>query len=119
MVDVLTRLAEKVGATPAQLALAWLLHQQPWIAPLPGTKSPQRLAENTAAAAVELAADQLAELRAAADQIRIVGARYPEAQDAMTDRDAPPPPIGGRECRSGLTSRRWGREHAAERQHRQ
>jgi aryl-alcohol dehydrogenase-like predicted oxidoreductase len=71
--------------------LAWLLNQQPWIVPIPGTKSLQRLEENTAAAAVELTADQLTELRAAADQIRIIGARYPEAQDAMTNRDAPMP----------------------------
>jgi aryl-alcohol dehydrogenase-like predicted oxidoreductase len=91
MVDVLSRIAAKADATPAQLALAWLLNQQPWIVPIPGTKSPQRLEENTAAASVELTAEQLAELRAAADQIRIVGARYPEAMDAMTNRDAPLP----------------------------
>jgi aryl-alcohol dehydrogenase-like predicted oxidoreductase len=92
LVDVLTKLAAKAGATPAQLALAWLLNQHPWIVPIPGTKTPHRLEENTAAAAVELTADQLAELRAAADQISIVGARYPEAQDAMTNLDAPLPP---------------------------
>jgi aryl-alcohol dehydrogenase-like predicted oxidoreductase len=91
LVDVLNRIAAQAGATPAQLALIWLLNQQPWIVPIPGTKRLPRLEENTAAAAVELTADQLAELRAAADQIRIVGARYPEAQDAMTNRDAPLP----------------------------
>ena len=91
VVDVLSRIAAKAGATPAQLALAWLLNQQPWIVPIPGTKNRQRLEENTAAAAVELTAEQLAELRAAADQIQIVGARYPAAQDAMTNRDAPMP----------------------------
>ena len=91
LVDVLKQLAAKAGATPAQLALAWLLDQQPWIVPIPGTKNPARLEENTAAASVELTTGQLAELRAAAEQIRIVGARYPEAQDAMTNRDAPPP----------------------------
>lgn len=91
LVDVLTTIAGKAGATPAQLALAWLLNQQPWIVPIPGTKSRGRLEENMGAAAVELTADQLTELRAAADQIRIVGARYPEAQDAMTNRDAPLP----------------------------
>jgi aryl-alcohol dehydrogenase-like predicted oxidoreductase len=91
MVDVLKRIAAKAGATPAQLALAWLLNQQSWIVPIPGTRNLQRLAENTAAASVQLTVDQLAELRAAADQIRIVGARYPEAQDAMTNRDAPLP----------------------------
>jgi len=91
LVDVLNRVAAQTGTTPAQLALTWLLNQQPWIVPIPGTKRLQRLEENTAAAAVNLTADQLAELRTAADQIRIVGARYPEAQDAMTNRDAPPP----------------------------
>ena len=91
LVDVLNRIAADTGATPAQLALAWLLNQQPWIVPIPGTKTLARMAENTAAAAVDLTAEQLAELRAAADQIQIVGARYPEAQDAMTNRDAPLP----------------------------
>jgi aryl-alcohol dehydrogenase-like predicted oxidoreductase len=91
LVEVLNKLAAKAGTTPAQLALAWLLNQQPWIVPIPGTKNRQRMEENTAAASVELTAEQLAELRAAADQIRIVGARYPEAQDAMTNRDAPLP----------------------------
>ncbi|MEU7868921.1 aldo/keto reductase [Dactylosporangium sp. NPDC049140] len=92
LVDVLNRLAAEAGATPAQLALAWLLNQHPWIVPIPGTKSRHRLEENTAAASVELTADRLAELRAAADQISIVGARYPEAQEAMANRDAPLPP---------------------------
>ena len=91
LVDVLKRIAAEVGATPAQLALAWLLNQQPWIVPIPGTKSAARLEENTAAAAVTLTAEQLADLRAAADQVRIVGARYPKAQDAMTNLDAPLP----------------------------
>ena len=89
LVDVLNRLAAQAGATPAQLALTWLLNQQPWIVPIPGTKNPARLEENTAAATVDLTTDQLAELRAAANQIQIVGARYPAAQDAMTNRDAP------------------------------
>jgi aryl-alcohol dehydrogenase-like predicted oxidoreductase len=91
LVDVLNRIAGETGATPAQLALTWLLNQQPWIVPIPGTKRIERLEENTAASTVELSADQLAELRAAADRIQIVGARYPDAQDAMTNRDAPLP----------------------------
>jgi aryl-alcohol dehydrogenase-like predicted oxidoreductase len=91
LVEVLDTIAAAAGATPAQLALAWLLDQRPWIVPIPGTKSVGRLEENTAAAGVELTADQLAELRAAADRIQIVGARYPEAQDAMTNREAPLP----------------------------
>ena len=92
LVEVLNRLAAETGATPAQLALTWLLNQQPWIVPIPGTKRTERLEENTAASAVELTAVQLEELRAAADKIQIVGARYPEAQDAMTNLDAPLPP---------------------------
>lgn len=91
LVEVLNRIAAETGATPAQLALAWLLNQQPWIVPIPGTKRIERLEENTAASAVELTAEQLAELREAADQIQIVGARYPEAQDAMTNQEAPLP----------------------------
>lgn len=74
-----------------RFVLAWLLNQQPWIVPIPGTKRLERLEENIGAAAVELDAAQLAALRAAADQVQIVGARYPEAQDAMTNRDAPLP----------------------------
>ena len=91
LVDELNRLAADTGATPAQLALTWLLNQQPWIVPIPGTKRTDRLEENTAASEVELTAVQLNELRVAADKIQIVGARYPEAQDAMTNRDAPLP----------------------------
>lgn len=91
LVDVLNRLAAETGATPAQLALTWLLNQQPWIVPIPGTKRVDRLEENTAAASVELSATQLADLRAAADEVQIVGARYPEAQDRMTNQEAPPP----------------------------
>ncbi len=91
LVDVLNRLASETGATPAQLALTWLLNQQPWIVPIPGTKRIERLDENVAAADVELTDAQLAELREAADQVHIVGARYPEAQDAMTNREAPLP----------------------------
>ena len=91
LVEVLNRIASETGATPAQLALQWLLHQQPWIVPIPGTKRVERLDENMGAAAVELTDEQLAELRAAADQVHIVGARYPEAQDRMTNRDAPLP----------------------------
>lgn len=91
LVDVLNRIAGETGATPAQLALTWLLNQQPWIVPIPGTKRIERLAENVGASAVELTPGQLAALRAAADEVRIVGARYPEAQDAMTNREAPLP----------------------------
>jgi aryl-alcohol dehydrogenase-like predicted oxidoreductase len=91
LVEVLTQVAAEVGATPAQLALQWLLHQQPWIVPIPGTKRIERLEENVGAAAVELNDAQLARIRAAADEIQIVGARYPEANDRMTNLEAPMP----------------------------
>lgn len=91
LVEVLKRIAAEVGATPAQLALVWLLNQQPWIVPIPGTKRVERLEENVGASQVELTDAQLADLRAAADQVQIVGARYPEAQDRMTNQEAPLP----------------------------
>ena len=90
LVDLLKQLAAHTGATPAQLALQWLLARHPWIVPIPGTKRMERLEENVGAAAVELTDAQLAELAAAADRVQIVGARYPAAQDAMTNVDAPP-----------------------------
>lgn len=86
LVDVLNRIATEVGATPAQLALAWLLAQQPWIVPIPGTKHIGRLQENAAAADVALTPAQLAEIQDAADAIAIVGARYPEELDRLTNR---------------------------------
>ena len=91
LVEVLQRLATETGATPAQLALVWLLNQQPWIAPIPGTRRVERLQENTAAADVVLSEPQLTQLREAADQVQIVGARYPEALEAMTNQEAPLP----------------------------
>ena len=78
--------AAQAEATSAQIALAWLLAQQPWIVPIPGTKRLARLEENTAVAAVRLTADQLDTIRAAADRIAIVGARYPEQLDRLTNR---------------------------------
>ncbi|MFZ2481661.1 MAG: aldo/keto reductase, partial [Propioniciclava sp.] len=91
LVDTLNELSAEVGATPAQLALVWLLNQQPWIVPIPGTKRLDRLAENMGAADVELSDDQLARLRQAADEVAIVGARYPEENDRMTNLEAPLP----------------------------
>ncbi len=91
LVDVLTRVSREVGGTPAQLALVWLLRQQPWIVPIPGTKRIERVDENVGAAGVRLSDAQLAEIRAAADEIEIVGARYPEENDRMTNLEAPLP----------------------------
>jgi aryl-alcohol dehydrogenase-like predicted oxidoreductase len=74
------------GATPAQVAIAWLLAQRPWFVPIPGTKNASRLEENTAAANVGLTDDQLTRIVAAADRIPIVGARYPEHIDRLANR---------------------------------
>jgi len=86
LVERLRGIAGRRGATPAQIALAWLLARASWIVPIPGTKRVERLEENVAAAAVELTAAELAEITAAADAVQIVGARYPEALDAMTNK---------------------------------
>jgi aryl-alcohol dehydrogenase-like predicted oxidoreductase len=86
VVDLLGRVAEAKGATPGQIALAWLLAQKPWIVPIPGTRRPERLAENLGAADVELSAGDLAAIGAAADEITVIGDRYPEAMQRMIDR---------------------------------
>ena len=78
MVDLLTRIAAKKRATPAQIALAWLLARKPWIVPIPGTTRLHRLEENIGAVAVELTADDLREIENAAAKITVHGARYPE-----------------------------------------
>jgi aryl-alcohol dehydrogenase-like predicted oxidoreductase len=78
LVDILQRFAADRGATPAQIALAWLLAQKPWIVPIPGTTKVERLEENLAAAELELSSEDIKELNDAASQISIEGARYPE-----------------------------------------
>ena len=84
--DLLARIAAKKQATPAQVALAWLLAQKPWIVPIPGTTKLERLEENLGAAAVELTADDLREIDSAAARIRVQGARYSESSARMIDR---------------------------------
>ena len=86
MVDLLSRVAERKQATPAQIALAWLLAQKPWIVPIPGTTKAQRLEENIGAVAVELTSDDLREIDDAASMITVQGARYPESMQRMTGR---------------------------------
>jgi aryl-alcohol dehydrogenase-like predicted oxidoreductase len=86
LVDLLTRIAAKKQATPAQIALAWLLAQNPWIVPIPGTTKLNRLEENLGAATVELTADDLREIDSAAARIRVQGARYSETSERMIDR---------------------------------
>ena len=86
MVDLLGRIAERKKATPAQIALAWLLAQKPWIVPIPGTTKRGRLEENVGAAAVELTADDLREIESAATKITVQGDRYPEHLARLTGR---------------------------------
>ncbi|MFN8474183.1 MAG: aldo/keto reductase [Anaerolineae bacterium] len=85
LVDLLSSIAQQKNATPAQIALAWLLAQKPWIVPIPGTRKLERLDENNAAAAIELTADNLREIDSVASQITVQGARYPEHLEQMTN----------------------------------
>ncbi len=83
--DVLGGIAAAKGASTGQIALAWLLAQWPWIVPIPGTRRLHRLAENLAAADVELSAAELAEIETATSAIDVQGGRYTEAAEAMTN----------------------------------
>lgn len=85
VVDLLAGIAERKGATPGQIALAWLLAQKPWIVPIPGTRKLHRLEENLAAADVELSSAELDEIEAAAAKITVEGGRYNEAGERMTN----------------------------------
>jgi aryl-alcohol dehydrogenase-like predicted oxidoreductase len=86
LVELLGSIARRKNATPAQIALAWLLAQKPWIVPIPGTTKLHRLQENVAAAAVELTGDDLRDVESAASQIAVQGARYSEGAQRMVDR---------------------------------
>jgi len=86
LVDLLGRFAREKGVTPAQIALAWLLAQKPWIVPIPGTTKLHRLEENLAAMNVELLSDDLRQLESAAAKIPVQGARYPEELQKMVGR---------------------------------
>jgi len=86
VVDLLERLGAEKHATAAQIALAWLLAQQPWIVPIPGTTKLNRLEENIAAALIELTPDDLRSIEAAASQIVVAGDRYPQAEADLTRR---------------------------------
>jgi len=86
LVDLLCNIAERKKATPAQIALAWLLAQKPWMVPIPGTTKLHRLDENIGAAAVQLSSDDLQEIESTAAKITVQGARYPEHLERMTGR---------------------------------
>ena len=85
VVDLLASIAQRKGATPGQIALAWLLAQKPWIVPIPGTRKLHRLEENIGAAEVQLSADELTEIEDAASKIQVQGGRYNEAAEQMTN----------------------------------
>jgi aryl-alcohol dehydrogenase-like predicted oxidoreductase len=84
IVDLLRSIAARKGATPAQIALSWLLAQKPWIVPIPGTRKLDELQENLGAVSVELTADDLTELTEATSKIKVQGARYPEEHLKLT-----------------------------------
>jgi aryl-alcohol dehydrogenase-like predicted oxidoreductase len=86
VVDLIGKFGQQKKATPAQIALAWLLAQKPWIVPIPGTTKLHRLEENTGAAAVELTPDDLRQLKTAASKIAVEGARYPEELQKLVGR---------------------------------
>jgi aryl-alcohol dehydrogenase-like predicted oxidoreductase len=86
LVDLLAQFAQKKKATPAQVALAWLLAQKPWIVPIPGTTKPHRLEENLGGINVTLTSADLRQIDEAASQITVVGERYPEAMQRMINR---------------------------------
>jgi aryl-alcohol dehydrogenase-like predicted oxidoreductase len=86
LVDLLGEIANRKRATPAQIALAWLLAQKPWIVPIPGTTKLHRLEENIGAASIELTQDDLREIESAASNIKVQGERYPEHIEQLTGR---------------------------------
>jgi aryl-alcohol dehydrogenase-like predicted oxidoreductase len=86
LVNSLGEIAKRKNATPAQIALAWLLAQKPWIVPIPGTTKLKRLEENIGAADIELTSEDLREIESAASKIEVQGARYPERLEQMTGR---------------------------------
>ena len=86
LIDLLIKIGEQKGATPAQLALAWLLAQKPWIVPIPGSRKLERLEENLGAVAVELTSDDLREIKSAISKITVQGDRYPEDLKKMSGR---------------------------------
>jgi aryl-alcohol dehydrogenase-like predicted oxidoreductase len=85
-VDLVRKIAERKNATPAQIALAWLLAQKPWIVPIPGTTKLSRLEENMGAAAIRLTPDDLDEIDSTASAITVQGARYPEHFEQLSGR---------------------------------
>src|SRR5208337_4537788 len=86
LIDLMGAIAKRKNATPAQIALAWLLAQKPWMVPIPGTTKLNRLKENIGAVSIQLTMDDLIEINSAASKITVEGARYPERLEKMTGR---------------------------------
>jgi aryl-alcohol dehydrogenase-like predicted oxidoreductase len=86
LVDLLSKVAKRKNATPAQIALAWLLSQKPWIVPIPGTRKLERLDENIGAATIQLSPDDLREIESASVKIKVQGNRYPDSLEKLTGR---------------------------------
>ena len=86
MVDLLVKIAKEKNATSAQIALAWLLAQKPWIVPIPGTTKLHRLQENIGAAEIKLTVNELKKINDAVSQVEVQGARYPEQLQQMVGR---------------------------------
>lgn len=86
LVDLLTKIGERKNATPAQIALAWLLAQKPWIVPIPGTTKEDRMKENIGAALIDLSSDDLRDIEVAASHIKVQGNRYPDNLEQLTGR---------------------------------
>ena len=84
MIDLLREVAKQKNATPAQIALAWLLAQKPWIVPIPGTTKLHRLQENNGSTEIELTTEDLNQINQAASKIKIEGDRYPEQLEKLT-----------------------------------
>ena len=84
LVDLLAKIGQRKEATPAQIALAWVLAQKPWMVPIPGTTKLDRLKENMGAATVELTAEDLRDIESASANIKVLGARYPDRFEKMT-----------------------------------
>ena len=82
LIDLVKQVAVEKGATPAQVALAWVLAQKPWIVPIPGTSNMERLKENLGAASIQLSKQELLDLGVALDKIKVTGDRYPAGSDA-------------------------------------
>ena len=85
LVEYVEKLAKQKGTTPARIAIGWLLAQKPWIVPIPGSKRIERIEENIGGAEIEFTSEELAEIRRYLDGIEILGGRYPEDQERMTN----------------------------------